>query len=67
MKTKEEKPDWLAVSLGKTDSPKPPELGSERIKGFLSRALLEPGSLTPHEVQELAASVLSHLIKRKNR
>lgn len=61
----EKPPNWLAVSLGKQESPQPPDLGSDRVKDLVGRALLTPGAMTPSEVQELAASVISHLVKAK--
>ena len=42
---------------------KPPT--SPRIKSLLSRALTAPATLTPAEMQEIAASVVYHLISHE--
>lgn len=60
------RPDnWLGAALGKEGAPQPPDLASDRIKGLISRALLQPGDLDALEVQELAASALSYLVKHR--
>lgn len=58
-------PNWLAAALGKAGAPAPPAVNSDRIKDMLGRALLQPGSLSAVEVQELAASVVGHLVNLK--
>lgn len=55
-------PNWLHAAMGKPGAPQPPALNSDRIKGFLGRALLKPGDLSAVEVQELAAAVLTYLV-----
>ena len=57
--------NWLHSALGKDGAPEPPALDSGRAKDLIARALMYPGSLTPQEIQELAASALSHLIMLK--
>ncbi|MCX8256316.1 protein of unknown function [Beijerinckiaceae bacterium RH AL1] len=42
-----------------------PEPTSPRIKKLLSRALIRPETLTPAEVQEMAASVVYYLLTSK--
>ena len=47
----------------KTITPqKPPN--DPRIKELLGRALLKPDTLTPPEVQEMAASIVYHLLSQ---
>lgn len=41
---------------------KPPN--DPKIKGLLGRALMEPATLTPDEIQEMAASVVYHLLSQ---
>ena len=43
--------------------PTPPDIMSARTKALLGKALTQPKTLTPQEIQELAASVVFHLVK----
>lgn len=47
-----------------TITPQPPPT-DPRIKTLLGRALLKPASLSPPEVQEMAASLVYHLLSKK--
>ena len=51
---------WMAKLR---DLPTPPDIMSARTKGLLGKALTQPTTLTPQEIQELAASVVFHLVK----
>ena len=53
------------VASGRTKTPPQPEPTSPRIKALLGKALTKPGTLTPSEVKEIAASVAYHLITQK--
>ena len=56
---------WLDVILGRVRAPKPPPLDSERIKHLAGKALLMPTAILPEETQEMAASIISHLVSAK--
>jgi hypothetical protein len=45
---------------------KPAGITSQTTTDLLSRALLKPDSLTYHEIQELAASVVFYLINERS-
>ena len=61
----QEPTNWLYSALGKDGAPEPPAIDSDRIKDLIARALMHPDEIRPHEVQELAASALSHLVALK--
>ena len=46
--------------------PQQPALTSERIKLLLSKALLDPASLSHDEIRQIAASVVFHLQELKD-
>ena len=46
-----------------TITPQPPP-NDPRIKALLSRALMEPQTLSPGEVREIAASIVYHLLSQ---
>ena len=47
----------------KTITPQPPP-NDPRIKELLGRALMKPDTLTAHEIQEMAASLIYHLLSK---
>ena len=57
--------DGFAAMAGedpfKTITPQRPP-NDPRIKALLGRALMKPDTLTPKEVQEMAASIVYHLL-----
>lgn len=63
---KEDAPNWLDNLLRGAPAPKPPTLGSDRVKELARRGLLVPGLLTQAEIQELSAAVISHLVAQKS-
>jgi hypothetical protein len=62
---RKEAQNWLDVLLRGATSPKPPELGSDRIKELAGRGLLKPRSLSEAEIQEISAAIISHLVAMK--
>ena len=46
--------------------PQQPALTSERIKLLLSKALLDPGSLSHDDIRQITASVVFHLQELKD-
>ena len=46
-----------------TITPQPPP-SDPKIKALLGRALMEPESLSPDEVQKMAASLVYHLLSQ---